>query len=96
MDQENSNPQNRGMIDSTVSDLFTVTPSKNEECFTVIFHSKDVYDEIADKLTDLYEFKEKSNSAITAATTSGDRKVVLTLYKSQKLLIQGAGGKTWR
>lgn len=78
------------------SDLFTITPSRNEECYTVLFHSKDAYSEMADKLTELYDFRNNNNSAITASTSVEGGKVVLTLYKNQKLLIQGAGGKTWK
>lgn len=85
-----------GNYSNNSSDLFTITPSRNEECYTVLFHSKDAYSEMADKLAELYDFRNINNSAITASTTTEGGKVVLTLYKNQKLLIQGVGGKTWK
>ena len=60
-------------------------------------HSKQAFDELADKLTELYDFKDNNrSSAIRASTTAEGRLVVLTLYKNQKLMIQGGGGKTWK
>lgn len=102
MDKETSNSQNTQTTDCVFNDVntsgvFTVTPSKNEECYVVEFHSKPAFDEMADKLTELYDFKDNNkSSAIRASTTAEGRLVVLTLYKNQKLMIQGGGGKTWK
>ena len=60
------------------------------------FYSKSVFDDFADKLTELYDFKGKKNSAISASTTTEGQKVTLTLYRPQKLLIQGVGAKLWK
>ena len=83
---------------NNTSDLFTVTPSKNEESHVVEFHSKEVFDEMADKFTELYGFKDNARNptAITASTLVEGKKVFLTLYKSQKLMIKGAGSKDWK
>lgn len=56
-----------GNYSNNSSDLFTITPSRNEECYTVLFHSKDAYSENVDKLTELTEFKKKMTD-ITAFT----------------------------
>ena len=60
------------------------------------FYSKSVFDDFVDKLTELYDFKGKKNSAISASTTTQGQKVTLTLYRTQKLLIQGVGAKLWK
>ena len=90
-----SNEKTDSYIHNNTPDLFTITSSKNEECFTVQFHSKSVFD-FADKLTELYDFKGKKNSAISASTTAEGQKMTLTLYRTQKLLIQGIGAKLWK
>lgn len=55
----------------------------------VEFHYKEAFDEIADKLTELYGFKDnaKKSTAITASTLVEGKKVVLTLYRNQKQMI---------
>ena len=76
--------------------MYTITPSRNEEYYVVTFQSKESFDELADKLTEEYNFKDnKNNTAITAKTIVNGHKVALTLYKNNKLLIQGAGSEIW-
>ena len=70
-----SNEKTDSYIHNNTPDLFTITSSKNEECFTVQFHSKSVFDDFADKLTELYDFKCKKNSTISASTTAEGQKV---------------------
>ena len=60
------------------------------------FYFKSLFDDFAGKLTELYDFKGKKNSAISASTTTEGQKVTLTLYRTQKLLIQGVGAKLWK
>ena len=60
------------------------------------FYSKSAFDDFADKLTELYDFKGKKNSTISASTTTEGQKVTLTLYRTQKLLIQGVSAKLWK
>ena len=96
MDMESSNPQNItadcDFNDVNTSDVFTVTPSKNEECYVVEFHSKQAFDELADKLTELYDFKDNNrSSAIRASTTAEGRLVVLILYKKPEADDPGRG-----
>ena len=62
----------------------------------MLFHSKDAYSEMEEKLTELYDFRNNNNSATIASTTAEGEKFVLTLYKNKKLLIQSAGEKTWK
>ena len=70
--------------------------ARNSESFTISFHTKEIFDDIADELTQLYDFQpNKNNSAIFANILVQKRRVVLTLFKSQKILIQGAGCKIW-
>ena len=75
--------------------MYTIN-SKSDACYVVTFLTKEHYEEIANKLKAQYNFTaSKSNSASIANTTVESRKVILTLFNSQKLMIQGAGSKDW-
>ena len=57
-----------------------------------MFYNKETYDEIADLLTEKYDFQtNKNNYAITTSTFANEQKVVLTLYKNQKELAAQPG-----
>ena len=75
--------------------MYTIN-SKTDACYVVTFLTKEHYEEIANNLKAQYNFTaNKSNSASIANTTVESRKVILTLFNSQKLMIQGAGSKDW-
>ena len=70
--------------------------SKTDACYVVTFLTKEHYEEIANKLKAQYNFTaNKNNSATIANTTVDSCKVILTLFISQKLMIQGSGSKDW-
>ena len=50
----------------------------------MLFHSKDAYSEMEEKLTELYDFRNNNNSVTIASTTAEGGKFVLTLYKNKK------------
>ena len=84
-----------GNNDRHTQGMYTIN-SKTDDCFVITFHTKTQYEEIADKLKVQYNFSNnKNNSAIIANTAVKCRKVTLTLFKTQKLMIQGAGSKVW-
>ena len=75
--------------------MYTIN-SKTDACYFVTFLTKKYYEEIANKLKAQYNFTaNKNNSATIANTTVEGGKVILTLFNSQKLMIQGAGSKDW-
>ena len=75
--------------------MYTIN-SKTDACYVVTFLTKKHYEEIANKLKAQYNFTaNKNNSATIANTTVESGKVILTLFNSQKLMIQGAGSKDW-
>ena len=61
------------------------------------FLNKKTFQEISKLLNNEYTFKCNANGTATTATTlAGNQKVVLSLYKTKKLLIQGNGSWEWR
>ena len=77
--------------------LYNLVNSKNIDSFTVTFFNEQTFKEITEILNAEYTFKTNSNGSGTIATTeAGSQKVVLNLYNSKKLLIQGAGSWEWR
>ena len=77
--------------------LYNLVNSKNIDSFTVTFFNEQTLKEITEILNAEYTFKTNSNGSGTIATTeAGSQKVVLNLYNSKKLLIQGAGSWEWR
>ena len=75
--------------------MYTIN-SKTDACYVVTFLTKEHYEEFANKLKAQYNFTaNKNNSATIANTTVESGKVILTLFNSQKLMIQGAGSKDW-
>lgn len=83
------------VLDGSLYDIF---PSKKADSFTVIFYTDQTFTEINEFLHGMYQFQtNKNNTGIETHFTLDDKfKVVLTLYKNKKLLIQGAGSKLWR
>ena len=62
---------------------------------SVDFYTHHTYDQITKLLQAEYSFKPNGNGS--AATTEAEtKKVVLALYRTKKLLIEGAGTWTWR
>ena len=77
--------------------LYNLVPSKTFHSFIVTFFTQQTFDEITKLLNAEYTFKRNSNGSATSATTEArSQKVVLTLYKSKKLLTQGIGSWEWR
>ena len=75
--------------------MYTIN-SKTDACYVVTFLTKEHYEKIANKLKEQYNFTaNKNNSATIANTMVESCKVTLTLFNSQKLMIQGAGSKDW-
>ena len=83
--------------DDNTGVLYSLAPSKSFDSFTVTVFKEQTFKEITQLLNAEYTFKTNSNGSGTIATTeAGSQKVVLTLYNSKKLLIQGAGSWEWR
>lgn len=77
--------------------LYNLMPSRNFDSFTVTFFDQQTFDEITVLLNAEYTFKSNSNGSATITATEVDaQKVVLTLYKTKKLLAQGSGSWEWR
>ena len=77
--------------------LYSLAPSKSFDSFNVTVFKEQTFKEITQLLNVEYTFKTNCNGSGTIATTeAGSQKVVLTLYNSKKLLIQGAGSWEWR
>ena len=93
---DNKSPNSPKANNTDIMDLYDLTTSRNGECYTVLFHTKSTFDDIADLLTELYNFQPNRNqTALTTSTFVNQQKVVLTLYLNNKLLIQGTGNKIW-
>ena len=83
--------------DANTSSLYDLIPSSKKDSCTVTFYTQDTFNEVAKFLQAQYSFQTNSNNtALTTDTSVNKQKVVLTLYKNRKLLIQGAGSWTWR
>ena len=77
--------------------LYNLVPSRKLDSCTITFFTQQTYDEITKLLRAEYSFKPNANgSAFLANTEIGSSTVVLTLYKTKKLLIQGGGTWEWR
>ena len=77
--------------------LYNLVPSRKLDSCTITFFTQKTYDEITKLLRAEYSFKPNANgSAFLANTEIGSSTVVLTLYKTKKLLIQGGGTWEWR
>lgn len=77
--------------------LYNLVPSKKLDSCTVTFFHQQTYNEITKLLRAEYNFKPNVNgSAFLANAEIGSSTVVLTLYKTKKLLIQGGGTWEWR
>lgn len=77
--------------------LYDISASKKSDSYTAIFYTPETFSEISQLLQDLYVFQENKNkSGKETNFTFADKKVVLILYKTKKLLIQGSGSKLWR
>ena len=64
---------------------------------TIDFYKQHTFDQVTKLLPAKYNFKPNVNGSATVATTAVEaKKVVLTLYKTKNLLIQGSGAWTWR
>ena len=77
--------------------LYDLAPSKDFSHFTVTVFNEQTFNDISTLLNSAYSFKSTSNgSGSIANTEAGSQKVVLSLYKSRKLVVQGAGSWEWR
>ena len=77
--------------------LYNLVPSNKFDSFTVTFLKQKTFQEMSELLNKEYTFKCNANGTATTATTlAGNQKVVLSLYKTKKLLIQGNGSWEWR
>lgn len=77
-------------VDKNNGSLYDLLISKNSDNISVLFYTKETYEEMMDLLKTLYTFTTN-----TATTEIGGQKVVITTYKTKKLIIQGAGSKLW-
>ena len=77
--------------------LYDLVPSNDFGSFTVTVFNEQTFNEITTQLNAEYSFKAISNgSGCIATTEAGSQKVVLSLYNSKKLVVQGAGSWEWR
>ena len=84
-------------IDTNNGTIYNITHTKAFDSCTITFLTQATYNEITKLLKAEYSFKPNGNGSATVASTEmGAQKVVLTLYRTRKLLVQGAGTWAWR
>lgn len=77
--------------------LYDMSTSKQGDTYTVTFYLQETFREMSTFLEHIYEFESnKNNTGLVTQFNFDKKKVILTLYKTKKLLIQGAGGRVWR
>ena len=84
-------------VDLNNNSLYNIVPARKSDSCSVDFYTQHTYDQITKLLQTEYNFKPNANGSAAVATTVVEtKKVVLTLYRTKKLLIQGTGTWTWR
>ena len=84
-------------IDTNNGTIYNLSHTKTFDSCTITFLTQATYNEITKLLKAEYNFKPNGNGSATVASTDmGAQKVVLTLYRTRKLLVQGAGTWAWR
>ena len=77
--------------------LYNILAGKKLDSCTIEFYTQPTFDQLSKLLQAQYKFKKTANGTANVATTAAEaRKVVLTLYTTKKLVIQGSGAWTWR
>ena len=92
-----SKKETQEYVDLNSGTLYNIVPGKKFDSCTIDFYTQHTFDQVTKLLQSQYKFKQNLNGSATVATTAVEaKKVVLTLYKTKKLLIQGSGAWTWR
>ena len=92
-----SKKETKDYVDLNSGTLYNIVPGKKFDSCTIDFYTQHTYDQVTKLLQSQYKFKQNVNGSATVATIAVEaKKVVLTLYKTKKLLIQGSGAWTWR
>ena len=90
---DDSNLQN-DYHDANNGILYNLVPSNKFDSFTVTFLKQKTFQEMSKLLNNECTFKCNANG--TATTLAGNQKVVLSLYKTKTLSIQGNCSWEWR
>ena len=77
--------------------LYVVKESCLGESITISFYDKAVFEQVYERLTNIYLFTlNQPQTGHMTTTTIGKEKVVITAFKTGKLLIQGNESKLWK
>lgn len=89
--------ETQNYVDLNNGTLYNIVPARKFDSCSVDFYTQHTFDQVTKLLQAQYNFKQNANCTATIAITAVEaKKVVLTLYKTKKLLIQGSGTWLWR
>ena len=77
--------------------LYNVVETRLGTCITITFLNQEAFEKVFAQLDAQYDFKlNKPQNGQTTTVKTGNGKVVITVYKSCKILLQGKEAKMWR